>query len=292
MGIDVPSMALLSAAKCVGVDFTLTAMIGRQNFAGACVEAGLNRMFETLGISQDSHEFRARSPFCEELFGLLGAKQVESFDVSDYQQATHIHDMNEPIPADFRERYSCVHDGGTIEHVFNIPQALKNCLQMVRLGGHFTQVNIANNYMGHGFWQFSPEMIYRTMSPENGFEIRAVLLHETIPGGSWYLVADPEKVGERVQLCNSHPTYILTIARRIAIKDIFAKPPQQSDYVVQWSSTAPAATPRQPGKRSPIRRLLGRIKRSAASVLKRSPPVYDPRHYRPLDEEQVWRGDL
>jgi hypothetical protein len=34
-------------------------------------------------------------------------------------------------------------------------------------------------------------MIYRTVSPENGFEIRAVLLHETIPGGSWHLVADP-----------------------------------------------------------------------------------------------------
>lgn len=128
-------MALLSAAKRIGVDFTSTAMIGRQNFGGDRVEAGLNRMFETLGISQDARKFKARNLFCEELFGLLGAKQVESFDVSDYQQATHIHDMNQPIPTVFHERYSCVHDGGTIEHVFNIPQALKNCLQMVRLGG-------------------------------------------------------------------------------------------------------------------------------------------------------------
>jgi hypothetical protein len=49
MGIDVPSMALLSAAKRIGVDFTSTAVIGRQNFAGDRVEAGLNRMFEMLG---------------------------------------------------------------------------------------------------------------------------------------------------------------------------------------------------------------------------------------------------
>ena len=248
-------------------------MIGRQNFGGDRVEAGLNRMFETLGISQDARKFKARNLFCEELFGLLGAKQVESFDVSDYQQATHIHDMNQPIPTVFHERYSCVHDGGTIEHVFNIPQALKNCLQMVRLGGHFTQVNVANNYMGHGFWQFSPEMIYRTMSPENGFEIRAVLLHETIPGGSWHLVADPEKVGGRVELCNSHPTYILTIAKRTAIKDIFAKPSQQSDYVVEW-----AASQIQPRKRPLIRRVLGRIKRLTIRVLKRHRQlVYNPR---------------
>jgi len=283
-------MALLSAAKRMGVDFSSTAMIGRQNFAGDRVEAGLNRMFQTLGIPQDAHEFRARNLFCEELFGLLGAKQVESFDVSDYQQATHIHDMNQPIPAVFHGRYSCVHDGGSIEHVFNIPQALKNCLQMVRLGGHFTQVNLANNYMGHGFWQFSPEMIHRAMSPENGFEIRAVLLHETIPGGCWHLVADPAKTGGRVELCNANPTYILTIAKRTTIKDIFATPPQQSDYLVEWSASAEAASQIPLRKRPLIRRVLGRIQRLVTRPP--VPPVYNPLHYRRLSEEQVWLGDI
>src|SRR5207248_1444799 len=98
----------------------------------------------------------------------------------------------------------------------NVYQALKNCMEMVAVGGHFTQVNAANNFMGHGFWQFSPEMIFRAFSPANGYEIVVVLLHEVVPGGSWYVVTDPEEVKTRVESCNMLPTYILTVARRIA----------------------------------------------------------------------------
>ena len=110
-------------------------------------------------------------------------EQVSSVDASDYERATHIHDFNQPLPASLANRFSVVHDGGTIEHVFNIPQAFKNCMEMVRVGGHFIQVNVANNYMGHGFWQFCPELIYRIFSRENGFQIKAVLMHETCDRG-------------------------------------------------------------------------------------------------------------
>jgi len=293
MGIDLPSMALLAAGRGMGVDFTDTAMIGRQNFAevagGATVEEGLEKMFRTLKISQDARAFKEQNFFCENLFKLLGAKQVDSFDVSDYQQATHLHDMNRPIPAEFHERYSCVHDGGTIEHVFNIPQALKNCLQMVRLGGHFTQVNVANNFMGHGFWQFSPEMIFRAISPENGFEIRVVLLHEAVRGGSWHVVSDPAKLRARVELCNAHPTYVMTIARRTAIADIFATPPQQSDYVAEWGGggNATPPPPRATSRTPLIARVLRRLRRVALGT-----PAFNPRHYRKVSENQVWLGEF
>ena len=75
--------------------------------------------------------------------------------------------------------------------------------------------------MGHGFWQWSPELIYRAFSPENGFNIRGVFLHEAIPGGSWYKVDDPAARGSRVELCNVKPTYICTIAERVSDIAIF-----------------------------------------------------------------------
>ena len=159
-------------------------------------------------------------------------------DVSNYESATHIQDMNLPIPDDLRERFSVVHDGGTLEHVFNIPQALKNCMEMVRVGGCFLQVNVANNFMGHGFWQFSPEMIYRVFCPDNGYRVEVVLLHEVVPGGASYIVRDPDQIHRRVELCNRRPTYILTVAKRIAAAKIFASLPQQSDYVVVWNGAA------------------------------------------------------
>jgi len=57
-------------------------------------------------------------------------------------------------------------DGGTLEHVFNFPVAIKNAMQMVRAGGRLSLSPPANNYFGHGFYQFSPELFYRVLSAE------------------------------------------------------------------------------------------------------------------------------
>ena len=176
------------------------------------------------------------------MFELFGAKQVASLDASDYEHARYIHDLNTPLPDHLREKFSVVFDGGTLEHIFNIPQALKNCMEMVRIGGHFIQLTVANNYMGHGFWQFSPELIYRVFSSENGFKVIAVLLHEPIiirsagtSFGNWYMVIDPAECQSRVELTNDKPNSYCTIAQRISGSAIFANPPQQSDYVAVWN---------------------------------------------------------
>src|SRR5262249_11842923 len=142
-------------------------------------------------------------------------------------------------------------DGGTLEHVFNIQQALKNAMEMVQLGGYFVQANVANNFMGHGFWQFSPETIFRAFSHANGYRGEAVLLHEVTANGAWYLVSDPEEMQARVELCNSVPTYIMTIAKRVALAEIFAQPPQQSDYAAIWRRFSQGQEAQPPGRRKP-----------------------------------------
>ena len=182
MGIDYPSMQLLCCAKSIGVDFSETMMVGRQPVICA---AGCHRFNNGRhGTPREQTSAILQGQFAEPLFALLGAREVSSVDASDYEQPTEIHDFNQPLPASLANRFSVVHDGGTIEHVFNIPQAFKNCMEMVRVGGHFIQANVANNYMGHGFWQFCPELIYRIFSRENGFQIKVVLLHEKRPGAS------------------------------------------------------------------------------------------------------------
>ena len=204
MGLDTSSIMFLCAARSMGVDFGSTAMVGRQSFWPD--EAALRRVFSVLGIDRDAADFLRQHEYGEEFFSLLGAHHVDSVDLSPYERATILHDMNLPLPVELRERFTLVYDGGTLEHVFNIPQAFKNCMEMVRVGGHFTQVNVANNFAGHGFWQFSPELIFRMFSEQNGFRLEAVLMHEVTPGGAWYLVSDPDDLRQRVQLCNDQPT--------------------------------------------------------------------------------------
>lgn len=216
----------------MNVEFRKTLMLGRQHlFPDAKC---LQRIFDIQKINLEASKFLAENLYGEKFFSLLGAQEIDSIDYSDYEEATIVHDMNLPIPGELRERFSVVYDGGTLEHVFNIPQALKNSMEMVEIGGHFLQANIANNFVGHGFWQFSPELLFRVFAPENGFQTEMILLHEGVPGGKWYSVSDPNEVRQRVTLCNSKPTYIMTIARKVASVEIFATPPLQSDYSATW----------------------------------------------------------
>jgi hypothetical protein len=102
------------------------------------------------------------------------------------------------------------------------------------VGGHFLGVTAANNFMGHGFYQFSPELYYRVFSPENGYAVDEMILCETDRGAPWYRVDDPESLGHRVELVNNRPTYIMVMARRVSEVKIFDATPQQSDYMSAW----------------------------------------------------------
>lgn len=309
MGLDTASAMFLCAAKSLGLDFSHTAMIGRQAFFPD--PSALQRIFSVRGIPQAAEEFLRRNSYSEPFFSLLGAAEVVSLDYSDYEGAGLVHDMNQPIPSDWREKFSVVHDGGTIEHVFNAPQAFQNCMEMVRIGGHFTQVNVANNFMGHGFWQFSPELLFRVFSPANGFRIQAVLLHEVVPGGAWYLLRDPAEMHARVELCNNLPTYVLTIAQRMARTDIFHPAPQQSDYVESWNQAAGASPPAakdhpadvrsgRAGSRGAWRQSVPEpIRRVLRTILRRRPPAdaairrgFDAACYRRIPEDALLRGEL
>jgi hypothetical protein len=290
MGINIPTMQLFCCAKSIGADFSETMMIGRQTVNGP--RDAIDAILGVIGISQDQACRVLEGQFAEPLFGLLGARHVSSLDVSDFEGANVIHDLNHPLPMSLTNRFSVVLEGGTIEHVFNIPQAFKNCMEMVRVGGHFIQVNPANNYMGHGFWQFSPELIYRIFSRENGFQIKAVLMHEHeilkrgASFGKWYKVEDPAVQHCRVELVNAKRTFICTIAQRVGDETIFARFPQQSFYVERWNQ----AQQRRP-RSLWIRRMVPRPIKKLLRCIGWSSP-FDQPYYRRVSDEEVMHGRI
>lgn len=160
--------------------------------------------------------------------------------------------MNKPIPDDLADRFSLLIDGGTMGRVFDLPQAVRNVGKMLKVGGHFLSINGSNNFTGHGFYQFSPELFFRIFSPENGFEVESMILTETNDDAVWYEVADPAKVGHRVQLINNSRVYLMMRARKISDVEMFVRTPQQSDFRdIAWQSSNNA-----PGDRSFLRRPL------------------------------------
>ena len=244
MGLDINGTKFLLFAKKHGVSFAETAMIGRQSMLIDAETLGRNlRLFGHDAFNAGS---LIESGYAESFLKFLGADEIVSFDVSDYETATVVHDLNTPIAGEYKNRFSTVLDGGTLEHIFNFPVAIKNCMDMVRVGGHFLAIAPSNNYFGHGFYQFSPELFYRVLSPANGFEMERMMLYEETFENDWYEVADPDAIRERVTLTNSEPTLLLIIARKIAeVADLSI--PQQSDYVGTWQDGEVADAAEKPG---------------------------------------------
>lgn len=100
-------------------------------------------------------------------FGHLGLA-VQSLDLSDFEHADIIHDLNLPVPEELKGRFKTVIDAGTLEHVFDLRQGFRNVADLLAPGGRVIHISPANNYMNHGFWQFSPTMLH-DFYEANGF---------------------------------------------------------------------------------------------------------------------------
>jgi SAM-dependent methyltransferase len=239
MGFDVQAVRFLLSARRAGVQFERTAMIGRQELFLS--PGALRRILERFGMAREDNEIqrliREDHGFAEPLLRLLGAEQICSIDASEYEHASVVHDLNLPIPDSLKDAFSAVIDAGTLEHVFNFPTALRNCMDMVRVGGHLLLMTPTNNFMGHGFYQFSPELFFRVCSRENGFEVVKMILCEVDPEAPWYEVVDPARAKRRVELVNCQPAYLLVMARKLGQVPVPAATPQQSDYTVLWQDS-------------------------------------------------------
>jgi SAM-dependent methyltransferase len=171
----------------------------------------------------------------------LGASSVTVLDASQYEGADTIHDMNTPIPESWHDRYDAVIDSGSLEHIFNVPVALANLADMLKVGGTIFLTTPANNLMGHGFYQFSPELMFRVFSEPNGFDLRQIQMFEArypsvelTKNHTLYDVVDPEQVRARVGLVSKRPVMMMVEATKMCDTHMFATAPLQSDYVAMW----------------------------------------------------------
>jgi hypothetical protein len=237
MGVQLNPLRLMVQARTTGVSFEKVLTIGRLNVFIPNPE--LERFLVRAGLkpkgSPPLYPPADQKRYADGLFRLLGARTVDTLDFSAYEGATLLHNMNRPLPPELEEQYDVVFEGGTIEHVFNFPVALQNCLRAVKMGGRLFMCQMANNFCGHGFYNFSPELFYRVFAPQYGYRVEQMLVYECSQPHRIFQVADPAALHERVQIKCTYGTVLLIQAQRVARGcDLLADPPQQSDYAAAW----------------------------------------------------------
>lgn len=221
--------------------------IGRQglHYAGSYTDAsGVKGAFSDMLLKKHGLNFKSIDTWnggdghTEKLFMMLGADQVESIDYSPYERATIIHDLNNPVPQELHGQFDFILDCGTLEHIFDVRMVIQNIKDMLKVGGTYCVVTNTNNFIGHGFYQFSPEFFRTVFSEEAGYKINSLQIYELFDKDPYFFVLDippPPFKGARQEMTANTPNglYICVSVDKIS-ETGYTKNYQQSDYLKIW----------------------------------------------------------
>ena len=162
---------------------------------------------------------------------------MQSMDFSDYESCDHTHDLNDPVPKELKGRFDVIVDGGTIEHVFNTSQALDNVFHMLKDDGVFISINGMTDWAGHGFYQFSPELVWRYWQDARHCAVKTCQAVSIDPSQPAIHVTDTGKAGSRFRGGKLQGRwYLYHVVQktpdandRAAITNL-----QQGDYAARW----------------------------------------------------------
>jgi hypothetical protein len=179
-------------------------------------------------------ELRADCIHQRTLFSMLGVREVLALDANGFEGAEIVHDLNVPISPALRDSFDVVFDGGTLEHVFSIKDALDNVAAMCRVGGHVVH-QAPVDYINHGFINVNAELL-RDYYTSNGFvEVSSHYVATPVLASKWrrqhMILLDPAQVTTTLR-----PHYGLTVfavyEKRKSVPPVI---PQQGYYQTLWA---------------------------------------------------------
>lgn len=96
------------------------------------------------------------------------------FDFQTYEGTEIIHDFNKSISKKYHNKFDIVFDFGSLEHIFNIAEAISNLARIVKVQGLIFNENPLL-MLNHGFYSFNPTFYYDFFA-ENGFDVKRARL--------------------------------------------------------------------------------------------------------------------
>lgn len=197
-------------------------------------------------VTRLSHDPRLAAQGCIDdltFFELLGFDRVECCDISDWEHADYVVDLNEPLPDELAGRFDVVLDPASSVQLFHQPQLLENCHRLLKVGGRVVHAGVpSNNHMDFGFYMFSPNL-FHDFYTANDYQIEDELFCEYFP--YWHrgrFHSAPWKVYRYTPGCIDHLNYGLFGGRQIALFVVARKTerstghrsPQLRQYVHYW----------------------------------------------------------
>lgn len=223
-------------------------MLGRQKWVGSRRGNAAKYFTTTLakylpGVTEEALK-NPDDAYTERFFETLGFSSVDSMDVADFEGASIVQDLSKPLDDSLKGRFDVVYDGGTCEHIFELPTAYKNIDALLKPGGVLIGHSPCNNWINHGFYQICPEMIYGFWERAMGYTVLDLTLQPLLP----YFVeqtaktTNPNVTGIRPRLRGvlpQHSPILLNYAvRKPATAGQGTDGVYQTDYINKWDAPA------------------------------------------------------
>lgn len=240
MGIDLAQFRHLTELSSRYSPQGRSLMLGRQSLKlNPKNRLRINRMLRMSGHDMVWRDLAQEDGFAETMWEKLGFGRVETMDLSDYEGAGILHDLNDPIPDALVGQFDFIFDGGTIEHVFNVPVALMNVFRMLRPGGRFVSANGMNGWVGHGFYQFNPDLVWTFWKRACGCTVHRCLGVARDENAEDIEFLDVGDYGTRLRLRDKLPTTRVYLYYEIEKPEgaVYQGRVLQSDYLARWAET-------------------------------------------------------
>lgn len=218
MGINLHAFRYLKKIS-QELNFKNTLTIGKQKISA-----------DKFLVNQIVKDDTIKSKYIDEyLIKHFGSNSVDVLDVNNYENANIIQDLNKDIPTNLEGKFDTIIDGGSLEHVFDVKTALNNLKKMCKINGVIIHISPTNNFCGHGFYQFSPNLFHSIYNEENGFDKTEIILCKVFDSDHWYKIKRENfNNNKRIDIITDEETFVFcsTVKSNSINKGLF----QQSDY--------------------------------------------------------------
>jgi len=238
MGVDYASAKKLIQLAARLPDGLPVLMLGRHRMqVKERLMPALDQQLSAQGFGLSYADLTQQDGYAEHFFEALGFGTVRSMDLSDFEGADILHDLNDPVPDDLVGQFGLIYDGGTTEHVFDVRACMTNMHRMLQSGGVFASCVPANGWFAHGFYQFGPELVYGYWKHGCGYDVQTCCMLPEMPRDREISIPDPAAKGHRPRMRGRVPKQRVYLYYEVC-KGQTARPYSrafQTDYVSKWS---------------------------------------------------------
>jgi hypothetical protein len=121
----------------------------------------------------------------QRFFQMFGVGSLSSMDVTGYEGANIIHDLNYPVPEELHGKFDFIIDGGTFDHLVDIRTAFINVMRMLKTGGRVFGWNAASNFTGTAaYCSFGANLFYDFYATNKFADVKVFIANVPMGGGT------------------------------------------------------------------------------------------------------------